>query len=447
MKVNEQQAVLPQRATAEDRTLSFQEGLARLIRRARQLLRVSSREEYNERVVYAEVIWQALAGAGGMSFVTIFLVRLGAPSWLVGLYTSLPALMTTLAVLPAGTFVQRQRNLVRTVNISRLIFRSAFASFALLTFLPAAIAPYVLVAARSLISVPGAVLNVAVTTLWGRVTTPRRRPRMLSTRLALHGLFAAIVGFAAGQWLERVPYPLNYQVLFATVLLAGLGSVLTLSRLRLPETTELAPLARKKAGLRELLPMIQAAPDFRHFMIAAFVFRMGMNLPMALFPILRVRVVGATDAWIGILFTVERILSVLAYFVVGSLASKPKQRRLLWLACVGVGFFPITMALSFTPTMLLIPQVIAGLLGPGMDIFMTDTLFRVSPEDRRPAFVAANTFLANLIAFIGPLLGTALSDLVGIRFALVIAGALRIAGGLVFWRMGVGGSRERPHAA
>jgi hypothetical protein len=448
---NQQETIAPPLGPEGEQQLSFGQAISRLAHRTRQGLRTSSVEEHNERVIYAETIFQALASAGGMSFVTVFLVRIGSPAWLVGMYSSLPALVTTLAVLSAGVFVQRQRSLLATINWSRLIFRSTYAAYALIPFLPITIAPFVLVSMRSVVSVPSAVMNVAVTTLWGTATTPRRRPRMLSTRLAIQGIFAAVIGLLAGQWLEWAPYPLNYQLLFLTVFVAGLGSILTLSRLRLPQRTEPARIEQRKANLKadlkELLPLIKSTPAFRDFALAAFVFRMGMNMPVALFPIMRVRELGATDGWIGVLLTVQRVLSVFTYFIVGSLASKPKYRRLLWLACIGVGLFPITMAMAINPTMLLIPEVIAGIFAPGMDIFLTDTLFRVSPEDRRPSFIAANSFLTNLIAFAGPLLGSLLAGWMGLRMALVFCGVLRIVGGFVFWRMGIGGSRERLPAA
>jgi hypothetical protein len=291
------------------------------------------------------VIFQAIAGAGAMSFISVFLVRLQAPSWLVGLYTSLPALVTIVAVLPVGTFVQRRRSLVATVCWSRMMFRGMIGAFALLPYLPSGLAPYILVAGRSLLGIPSAAINVAVTTIWGTVTTPDRRPRLLSTRMAVHGFFGAIVGLLAGQWLDRVSFPLNYQLLFLSALAAGVGSVLVMSRLRLPQVSSEEIRRRAKVPVRDIWPLITATPAFRNFAVAAFVFRLGTALPSALFPIYRVRVLGATDAWIGVLFTVQRVLSVFTYFALGRLTARPKFRNWLWLSSLGLAAFPLTTAL------------------------------------------------------------------------------------------------------
>jgi MFS family permease len=103
-----------------------------------------------------------------------------------------------------------------------------------------------------------------------------------------------------------------------------------------------------------------------------------------------------------------------------------------------MALFPLTTALAQTPEMLLIPAAVGGLFGAGMNIFFTDTLFKVSPEEERPTFVAANTFMANMIAFVAPMLGTTLAETSTIRVALVTAAVIRAGGGLLFWRLGVG---------
>ncbi len=414
-------------------------------RRVRHLMRrwrPNSREEHNERVLYGEIIFQAINGAGAMSFLSVFLVRLGAPNWLVGLFTSLPALIIILTILPAGAFVEKQRDLVKTVNWTRFVWRGVTGCFAFLPFLPTQIAAYILVAARALLSVPGAVLNVANTTIIGQATTPERRPAMLSMRMAIHSLVAAGVGLAAGQWLDRVAFPLNYQILFASAFLAGLGSIYTLSHLKLDDISAKDIADKRRVGLRELVERIGEVRGFRNYALAAFIFRMGMSFPGALISIYRVRTLGCSDAWIGVLMTVQRLVNVASFLLLGRLLSRPKFRRWLWLSCLGQAFYPFAMALARTPEMLLVSSAVGGIFVPGMNIFLSDTLYRVSPEEERPTFVAANTFLANVTAFVAPLLGTLLSDLTFIRLALIAATFLRALGGVAFWRLGVGGSRE-----
>jgi Na+/melibiose symporter-like transporter len=338
---------------------------------------------------------------------------------------------------------------VTTANWGKFVFRASIGSFAILPLLPVTLAPFVLVAMYSLVSIPGAAVNIAITTIWGSATTPDRRPRMLSTRMAIHGLFAAGFGFLAGQWLDWAPYPLNYQLLFISAFVAGLASILTLRRLRLPEkpqdaapTPDGTPKPRARVRMSEILPLIRSLPAFRNYAIASFVFRIGLSMPSALYTIYRVRTLGASDAWIGVLLTVERLIGVVAYFALARLMNRPKFRQYLWISCLGMALYPLTTALALTPEALLLPAFLLGIFAAGVNTMLTNTLYQVSPEDRRPTFVAVDSLLANITAFAMPMAGTLLADVTNIRLALVVAASIRIIGALFFWRLGVG--RDQP---
>jgi hypothetical protein len=439
-------AEMPPKPETRPRLALF-EAVQRRIWLWRKRVNLGPPELHNERVIYGEVIFQAIAGAGAMSFIDVFLVRMGAPNWLVGLGTALPALITILAVLPAGAFVQRRGRFVADAIWSRLVFRFTVGMFALLPLLPLATASYVLVAARSLMSIPGAVLEVSIQTIWGKGVSAERRPRMLSMRLAIHGIFAAAIGFGAGQWLDAVRFPLNYQLLFATMFFAGAGSVLMMRQFHLTRTPSGQHPPRTSVRPDVMFRMIRRVPAFRNFSVAAFIFRMGLAMPSALFTIYRVRTLGCSDAWIGILFTVERVTSVLAYFALIRLLRHEKVRRYLWLTGLGNVLYPLGMAAINTPELLIVPSAMIGLLGAGMDIYLQDRVLQTSPEDQRPTFAAANTFLANITAFVAPMLGTFLADATTIRLAFVVTSILRLAGVISFWRMGSSAKEQAPEPA
>ena len=399
---------------------------------------------HNERILYAETFFQAILASGVMAFVGVYLVRLGAPNWLVGLYSSLPALAVVLTAIPIASFVQRQRSLIATANWGRFIFRGTMGLFAFLPLLPAATASFVLVGAHTVMAVPGSVSNVSFTTLLGLVTPADERPRMLSLRMAINGIAATMFGFLAGQWLDNAPYPLNYQILFVVGFVAGLISIYLLSRLRVPEraTSTRSAKAPRRISLGQLLALIKNTPAFRSYAIASFVFRLGQAMPQALYTIYRVRTLGSSDGWVAILLTVQSALSVLGYFALGKLLRRPGFREKLWLSCLGTALYPLTTGLARTPGMLLIPAVLGGVFGAGTTIYLTDLLFRVSPEENRPPFVAADTLLANVAAFVAPMIGTALADSTTIVIAFYAIAAFRIVASMAFWQMLVRPSKQ-----
>jgi hypothetical protein len=391
-------------------------------------------EARNEHLLYGESIFQAAADAGVFSFWGVYLVRLDAAEWLVGLFTALPALVAIVTMLPAGAFVQRRQNLAATAGWARIIYRTVTACFIFLPYLPPGLAAYLMVGTAGLLSIPGPVVDIAITTLWGQAVSPARRPHMLSMRWAINGLFAAGLGYLAGQWLDWAPYPLNYQVIFASGLVVGLGSVYLLGKVKLKPVAR--PTKPQRLGLRDIVPLIRSQPAFLEFVVASTIFRLGLYLPMAIYTIYRVRTLGSSDAWIGTLLMVQRLVSVGSYLVVARIANRPQFKRNMWFSCMAAALFPLSMALARTPEQLLVSAVMGGVFGSAMNVYMTDRLFDVSPEDQRPAFVAANSLLANIVAFVAPMLGTAISEATTIYVGLYVAAGLRVLGGLVFPLLG-----------
>src|SRR4029453_2920500 len=82
--------------------------------------------------------------------------------------------------------------------------------------------------------------------------------------------------------------------------------------------------------------------------------------------------------------------------------------------------------------------LIWGLFASGIDMSLFEGLLEVCPADRRGAVVAVNTFVANLIAFVAPLLGAWLAELFGIRPVLYLAAAFHLAavGAVVYLSIG-----------
>lgn len=392
---------------------------------------------YNERVLYLDVALQAILASGVITFLNVYLIRLGAENWQVAAFSSFPALVTIISAIPVGIYVQGQCNLVRTANWGRFIFRCMIGLFALLPLLPPHIAIYVLVGAYGLIAIPGSISNVAIVTILGQATSVERRPRMLSIRFAVNGLAASVVGFLAGRWLNGSPYPLNYQLLFVGGFVAGMASLYALSRLRLePQPFVTSP--RPHIRLNALVQTLRDEPRFRRWSLAAGFFRLAMAMPQALYIIYKVRFLGASDAWIGVLILIENGLSVFTYFLLGRLTSHPRFSKHLWLTLLGMVMYPITMALARTPQMLVIPSICSAVFGAGMNVFMSNTLYKVLPNDQHATFIAADSLLANSAAFVAPMLGAVFADWLGINNAILLIAGFRAITAMLFWLCKVG---------
>ncbi len=384
----------------------------------------------NERILYLEVAFQSVLAAGSLAYLSVFLTRLGASTWLITAFSSLPALVNIIFAIPVGIYVQKQTNLVSTANWGRFIYRLTTGLYAFLPLFSPQAAAVILVSSYAMIALPSLVSNVAVTTILGRATSAERRPLMLSVRLAVNGLVASIVGFLSGRWLNGTPYPFNYQVLFISGFVAGLISIYIFSKLHIksdnPQT------AKGSYSLRALFNTIKEAPQFRRWSWVTFLFRTAIAAPQALYVVYKVRVMGASDAWIGVLILVENGLSVLIYLLLGRFCNRPVFKKYLWVTLLGTALYPITTALAHTPEMLVVPAICSAVFSATMNIFISNTLYKVLPQGQQATCIAADTLLANGAAFIGPMLGTLLSDSLGIVNAFYIIAVFRGVTALFF---------------
>jgi len=171
------------------------------------------------------------------------------------------------------------------------------------------------------------------------------------------------------------------------------------------------------------------------FSASAFIFHWGLYLPSALYAIYRVKNLGASDTWIGLLATVQNAVTIVTYFYWGRIASRKGNRWVLLVSSLGLILFPVLTGLSPRVEFLLLPSIAAGVFGAGFNLSFFNTLLEVCPQERRPSYVAINTTLINVAAFLAPLLGTSLPNLLDIRVVFFIAGALRLLGTGFFYKL------------
>ncbi len=109
----------------------------------------------NFRYVQIDAIGIGLANAAS-PFLPVFLARLGASNFQIGLLTAMPAATGLVLAILVGNFLQKQRNVVPWFSFARLLVVSAYAATGL--------APFV---------VPDKLLIQTVLLIWAVATLPQ----------------------------------------------------------------------------------------------------------------------------------------------------------------------------------------------------------------------------------------------------------------------------------
>lgn len=402
-------------------------------------------ERWNHLNLYREVAWYGVLSGVSSTFTSVFALRLGASNFLIGLLTSLPALMNILFQIPAARLIERESDKRKILLASGFLMRLPVFLLALVPWLSAHLRAGAIVYITALGTIPAALSNVAFTAMLAEVVAPQDRARVVSMRNAFHSAMATAAVLLAGKALDILPFPFGYQLIFGLSFLASVVSLYYLGRVAIPKVEQAQPArlhAEQHLGARDLLRVIRAQDRYVRFTLGAFLYHWGLHFPIPLYAIYRVRTLHISEGWIGTLSMLESGVTIVAYYMWGRFAQKYGSRRMLLLGLLGVCFYPIGTALSKTVTPLLFVSFIAGIAGPAFNAGLFNGLLEVAPAERRATYIAIFNTLMNIPAFIAPILGTTAAAWLGIHTALWIGGFARIVGFLVFTYLLFGSSRS-----
>ncbi|MCK4451458.1 MAG: MFS transporter, partial [Anaerolineae bacterium] len=333
------------------------------------------------------------------------------------------------------------------IVLAGFLQRVGYLLIALMPFVFRVYRPEALVALVALITFPTAMVSVAFTSLVAEVVPADKRAQVISTRSVLAATVSTVTVLISGKLLDLLLFPFNYQLLFGAGFAASLVSLYYVSRIKVADAIVTDQQPRRKSPLAARLRRFVQQPfdrlktplmnqrDFVRFSASAFVFQWGLYLPSALYAIYRVKNLGASDTWIGLLSMTQSAVTIVTYLYWGRVASRKGNRRVLLISSLGVVLYPVLTGLSPRVELLLLPSIIAGIFGAGFNLSFFNTLLEVCPQERLPSYVALNTTVINVAAFLAPLLGTSLANFLDIRIALFIAGGVRLLGVGLFYQL------------
>jgi hypothetical protein len=247
--------------------------------------------------------------------------------------------------------VQRQRNLVRSTNLIRVYHRGSVLLVALLPFFIREHLVEAIVVVWTLKTITVALINSSWTAVVADVIPPARRARVNGGRWALLSLVTAVAVAVFGIMLDRLKFPLGYQIVFAVSFLGGAIGIIYFGRIVIPDNGTVLPPSPERVsfGARtgRYARSLGEAPGFLRYVLTTFVLRFGLNLVL--------------------------------------------------LACtIGVELYPLSTAVVPTQAWLPLVAVVQGFFVTGIDLSFFDTLLHVCPADKRPSFVAVNSVFMHL---------------------------------------------------
>ncbi len=385
----------------------------------------------NTRLLYIELAWMAFAFAMEWYYLQVYLIRLNpdhpALETLLGLLVSGRALMLAIGSGLANRWQSRFTNAIRALSGPILVARTLlYLGIALVPSIPISFKSELLVFMAICSAVPHGIAQGVFVGMMPYAVGKDQLAQVVSNRSVLMNATILVCMVVAGQLLEGLPRPVNYQVGFG---LAFAVSALSWWNIRRVVVPDMNPQHEASHQTR-----VWSYAPFRRFAVITVALNTSVFMAGPLVQLQLVKGLNASDAWISALGVFEMAAGAGLMLIMSRLIRRFGTRRLIIVTTFATLFQAVILGL--TPT---IPPYIIGVLlfGAGwfaVNVLLYNRLVEIVPPDNVRQFAATYQMLINFSLFAGPLMGTLLIEYVmPVTSALLLIGALRFVAGMLTW--------------
>ncbi|HHE71083.1 MAG TPA: MFS transporter [Chloroflexi bacterium] len=386
--------------------------------------------------LYQDLLWLGFASAAS-TYINVYAIRLGATKELLGLRASIPSLLMVLLRIPAARLIERtadrKRLIVRSLTASRLVYLLLFllpwlAALPGLRQIPPATLLVVVVVTMG---IPSILAAAGWDTFFADVVPVGERARVVSVRSMVTNLMMLTIVPVMGSLLEALRFPVNYQIIFLAAFVGAMASVWHVNQIHVAPAKVRA--ARSEPlNLRGAWQIMRGSRAFSVLLWGTFVYQWAISLASPLFSIYFIEDLGATESWIGWRATLASLISILAYRFWPRVIERHGERTVLLRTAPFMLLFPLLTGLTRSLTLQFLIVIIPRIFGAAVMLTRYSLLLRDSPPDRRPSYIAIYAILVNIAAFVAPLVGTSLSEYIGITGVFFASAALRLTAALIY---------------
>ncbi|MGE5560278.1 MAG: MFS transporter [Chloroflexota bacterium] len=375
-------------------------------------------------------MWYCVMTGLALPFVGMFAIRLGASDYMVGLLTSLPALLGLLAQLPGAWLAGRSQSLQRLTMASAFLHRIFFLFFALIPLLP--LRPiaqaWVFVIGYALANFPGTVCGTAWQAMMGEMFPESLRGQIFGERNMLTGLVTLVFTALAGWFYDRTNsiFPWNYSITFGISFFGLMMSLYYLSKLRELRPASVHERRRQRASSLSRIGEVLCHRPFMVFTVGMLVFHFGLHLPAAVFTIMWVKQLNLPEGWIGNFSVVNGLAAVVVYRWLGRVADRRGNGFVLFASLIGFLGLPLLYAYAYNPYVIAFLQVLSGFAGAAFNLGLFNTLLGTAPEATRADYIAIFNLLMGISGFLLPMAGVALMDMTSVPVVMGASTLMRL---------------------
>jgi MFS family permease len=384
------------------------------------------------RMLWLDAVFEAISEGFFVNYLSLHLLDSGGTVPQVGLLNSLGNTANVVAQMPGARAAEKSgRPKALVMWSTKGVTRVALLLLALAPFaLKGSAAVYGIMLLAALRSLAASFGTPAHTSLLAELVPIGIRGQYLSSRQLAMSVCTLVVVPLAGQVIQIGGHPVGYQTCFMLALVAGLASAVSFSRL--PESVR----AEQDEGHadRSVLSWktVRHEVGFLRYCMTAVVWMMGIQVAAPFFAPYMVQELGFAKGTVGLVSTINTLASLVGMRVFGPCIDRRGARWVMTVTGLAIPLVPLTWVFVRTPWHAGIIALLAGSTWAGYNLGSLNLLLALAPEDHRERYVALLNTLSSAAAIVGPLIGGLVYASFGFRLNLVLSGAIRYLGILLF---------------
>lgn len=385
--------------------------------------------------LYLDIGWFGVLSGASLNFQSIYAVRLGASPFQIGLMAAIPAFISLLLAIPAGVWLTR-RPMDRAVFWASVGYRLGFLFW---IFLPWFFNPqrqiWALTGIVLLQAIPLTALSVGFNALFASAVPEDWRASVAGTRNVVLSIAFMATSLFTGWLLNRLPFPLGYQLVFAIGFFGAAMSSLHLYFIR-PLKEPAAEAGAAAEGASGWLRLDIWQTPFRRTLLVMLFFHLAQYLAIPLFPISFVKELHLSDEAIGIGTALFYLTVLIGSTQLLRLTRRLGHKGVTGWGIIGMSLYPLILAFSSQVWHYYLLSIVGGLVWAMVGGAYANYLLEKCPPADRPAHLAWYNVILNACVLAGSLAGPGIASLLGIGYALILAAALRALAGMTLLKWG-----------
>lgn len=378
-----------------------------------------SQEQSNFYYLVTEIAWFGLALPAVDRFLAVYAIHLGADATQLTWLQSLPALVLLISASLGDWWMRRSANSVKAVFWPGIGFRLIFLLPALTPFLPHDFQITWLILSLALPAFPQGIASVAFLVMIRESVNENKVPTLLGRRFMALNLTVGLSGLALGVWLERVAFPLNYQLMFVTAFAITLISVWHITRVR-----ALPALVAPPTPVKTPRSSAWRSPAFQTVAFVVLITHISFFSIKPLIPLHLVHDLGASEGFIGQFALAELIAGALVTMATPFLIERIGNRKMLAVAMAGAGISTLMISTLGNLYLILIAAAVGGAAWTMVQIGVFAFFSEMTPVKEKSVYTTAYNQVVFLSIFIGPIIGKLLSNTGMPLVTIILVGAM-----------------------